>query len=74
MDLNLSIVSDEELDCYNKSEGKPVHTNIDDDLQLLLKGYKLTPVIGNMTCADLTSKISTVLNNTDIRQRDTWCY
>ena len=43
MDLNLSIVSDEEFDCYNKSDGKPVHTNIDDELQLLPKDNKLTP-------------------------------
>ena len=42
-DLNLSIVSDEEFDCYNKSDGKPVHTNIDDELQLLPKDNKLTP-------------------------------
>ena len=43
MDLNLSIVSDEEFDCYNKSDGKPVQTNIDDELQLLPKDNKLTP-------------------------------
>ena len=43
MDLNLSIVSDEEFDCNNKSDRKPVHTNIDDELQLLLKDNKLTP-------------------------------
>ena len=43
VDLNLSIVSDEEFDCYNKSEGKSVHTNIDDDLQLLPKENKLNP-------------------------------
>ena len=42
-DLNLSIVSDEEFDCYTKSEGKPVQTNIDDELQLLPKDNKLTP-------------------------------
>ena len=42
-DLNVSIVSDEEFDCYNKSEGKPVQTNIDDELQLLPKNNKLTP-------------------------------
>ena len=42
-DLNLSIVSDEEFDCYNKSEGKPVQTNIDDELLLLPKDHKLTP-------------------------------
>ena len=42
-DLNLSIVSGEEFDSYNKSDGKPVHTNIDDELQLLPKENKLTP-------------------------------
>ena len=31
------------FDCCNKSEGKPVHTKIDDELQLLPKGTKLTP-------------------------------
>ena len=38
-DMNLSIISDDHDDslCYNKSEGKPVHTNIDDELQLLPK-------------------------------------
>ena len=41
--LNLSIVSDEEFDCYNKSDGKLIHTNIDDELQLLPKENKLTP-------------------------------
>ena len=34
IELNLSIVSDEEFDCDNKSDGKLVHTNIDDELQL----------------------------------------
>ena len=43
MDLNLSIVSDEEFDCYNISDGKPVHTTFDDELQLLPKDNKLTP-------------------------------
>ena len=42
-DLNLSIVSDEEFDCYTMSEGKLVQTNIDDELQLLPKDNKLTP-------------------------------
>ena len=43
MDLNLSIVSDEEFDCYHKSDGKPIQTNINDELQLLPKDNKLTP-------------------------------
>ena len=42
-DLNLSIVSDKEFDCYNESDGKPVHANIEDELQLLPKDNKLTP-------------------------------
>ena len=42
-DLILSIISDEEFDCHNKSEGKPVHTNIDGELQILPKDNKLTP-------------------------------
>ena len=43
MDLNLSIVSGKTFDCYNKSDGKPVQTNIHDELQLLPKDNKLTP-------------------------------
>ena len=43
-DLNLSNVSEnDDSDCYNKSEGKPIHTNIDDELQLLPKENNLTP-------------------------------
>ena len=45
-DLNLSIISDDEFECYNKSEGKPVHTNIEDELQLLPKNNSLTPEQG----------------------------
>ena len=41
-DLKLSIISDDDFECYNKSEGKPVHTNIDDELQLLPKENNLT--------------------------------
>ena len=36
----------EKFDCYKKSDGKPVHTNIDDELQLLPKDNKLTPGLG----------------------------
>ena len=43
MDVNLSFVSDEEFDCLTKSEGQPVHTNIDNELQLLPKENKLPP-------------------------------
>ena len=42
-DLNLSIISDDEFDCYNKSERKPILTKIDDELQLLPKENNLTP-------------------------------
>ena len=46
-DLNLSMKSDEDdFDCYNKSEGKPIHTNVDDELQLLPKENNLTPEQG----------------------------
>ena len=42
MGLNLNIISDDEVECYNKSESKPVHTIIDDELQLLPKEKTLT--------------------------------
>ena len=46
-DLNLSIISDEDdFDCYNKSEGKPIHTNMNDELGLLPKENNLTPEQG----------------------------
>ena len=46
-DMNLSIISDDDdFECYNKAEGKPVHTNIDDELQLLPKESNLTPEQG----------------------------
>ena len=45
-DLNLSIISDDEFDCYNKSEGKPITTTPDDELQLLPKENNLTPEQG----------------------------
>ena len=46
-DMSLSIISDEDdFDCYNRSEGKPVHTNIGDELQLLPKENNLTPEQG----------------------------
>ena len=49
MDLDLSKVSDDEFQCYNTSEGKPVHTNVDDELQLLPKETNLTPETGIKT-------------------------
>ena len=49
MDLDLSIVSVDEFQCYNTSEGKPVHANIDDELQLLPKETNLTPETGIKT-------------------------
>ena len=49
MDLDLSMVSDDEFQCYNTSEGKPVHANIDDELQLLPKETNLTPETGIKT-------------------------
>ena len=44
--MNLSIISDDDFDCYNKSEGKPVKPNIEDKLQLLPKNNSLTPEQG----------------------------
>ena len=50
MDLDLSMVSDDDdFQCYKTSEGKPVHTNVDDELQLLPKGTNLTPEAGIKT-------------------------
>ena len=45
-DLNWSIISDDDFECYNKSEGKQVQTNIEDELQLLPKNNSLTPEQG----------------------------
>ena len=46
-DMNLKTISDEDdFDCYNGSERKPVHKNIDDELQLLPKENNLTPEQG----------------------------
>ena len=49
LDLDLSIVSDDNFQCYNTSEGKPVQTNLDDELQLLPKETNLTPGTGIKT-------------------------
>ena len=49
MKLDLSMVSDDEFQCYNTSEGKPVHANVDDELQLLPKVTNLTPETGIKT-------------------------
>ena len=47
MDMNLSIISDDDdFKCYNKAEERPVHSNIDDELQLLPKENNLTPEQG----------------------------
>ena len=47
-DLNLSFISDEDdFECYNKAEGKPIQVNIDDELQLHPKETNLTPEQGN---------------------------
>ena len=47
-DLNLSIVSDDEFNYYNNSDGKPIHTNIEDELQIHSKETRLTPETGIM--------------------------
>ena len=49
MDLDLSMVSDDEFQCNNSSEGKPVLANIDDELQLLPMETNLTPETGIKT-------------------------
>ena len=48
MQLDLSMVSDDEFQCCNTSEGKPIHTGIDDELQLP-KETNLTPETGIKT-------------------------
>ena len=42
-DLNLSIVSDDEFNCYNNSDGQPIHTNVEYELQIHSKETRLTP-------------------------------
>ena len=49
MDLDLSMISDDEFQCYNTSEGKHVHTNVDDELQILPNETNLTPETGIKT-------------------------
>ena len=47
MELDFSLVSEEDAyQCYNNSDGKPVHTNIEDEIQLLPKELNLTPEPG----------------------------
>ena len=47
MNFDMIIVSeDEDFQCYNTSEGKPVHANIDDKLQFLPKETNSTPESG----------------------------
>ena len=62
MELDLSIVSDDDFQCYNTSEGKPVHTNLDDELQLLPKETNLTPETG------IKSKDTTNEQNQSVRK------
>ena len=45
-DLDLSIVSDDEFNCYNNSEGKPISVNVDDELQIHPKETRLSPETG----------------------------
>ena len=40
---------DDNFQCYKTSEGKPVHTNLDDELQLLTEETNLTPETGIKT-------------------------
>ena len=45
-DLDLSIVSDDKFNCYNNSEGKPVHVNVEDEIQIHPKETRLSPETG----------------------------
>ena len=45
-DLDLSIVSDEEFNCYNNSEGRPISVNVEDELQIHPKETRLSPETG----------------------------
>ena len=45
-DLDLSIVSDDEFNCYNNSEGRPISVNVDDELQIHPKETRLSPETG----------------------------
>ena len=45
-DLDLSIVSDDEFNCYNNSEGRPISVNVDDELQIHPKETRLLPETG----------------------------
>ena len=49
MELDLGMVSDDDLQCYNTSEGKPIHTNPDNELQLLPTETCLTTETGIKT-------------------------
>ena len=46
IDLDLSFVLDDDIQCYNTAEGEPVHTNVDDELQLQPKETTRTPETG----------------------------
>ena len=51
IDLNLSIVSDDEedeFDCYNKSDGKPVHTFSEDEIRIHVSEEWITPEPGSI--------------------------
>ena len=41
-DLDLSIVSDDEFNCYNNSEGSPISVNVDHELQIHPKETRLS--------------------------------
>ena len=45
-DLDLTIISDDEFNCFNNSDGKPIHTNVEDELQIHPKKTRLTPQTG----------------------------
>ena len=50
MDLNIRMVSeDDDFQCYNTSDGKLIHTSLEDELQLSPKETNLTPETGIKT-------------------------
>ena len=58
--MDLSIISDNEFKCYNNSRVKPVHTNVEDELQIHPKETRLTPETG-INHGHITTKPKTPL-------------
>ena len=45
-DLDLSVVSNDDFNSYNNSDSKPIHTNVEDELQIHPKEARLTSETG----------------------------